>query len=80
MTAAAYTNVHNAETEQLVAEYTKIPVEVIHKIARGSGAVSSDPRLIQPAMRSLRNISTFHEIFRLRNCTSSASRAAGLTP
>jgi NitT/TauT family transport system substrate-binding protein len=48
--AAAYTNVHNAETEQLVAEYTKIPVEVIHKIARGSGAVSSDPRLIQPAI------------------------------
>ena len=38
---------------QLVAEYTKFPVELIHKIARGSGAVSSDPRLIQPAIEAV---------------------------
>jgi NitT/TauT family transport system substrate-binding protein len=48
--SAAYTNAHNAETEALVAQYTKIPVETIRKISRGSGSVSSDPALIQPAI------------------------------
>lgn len=48
--AAAYTNTHNAETVGLVSQYTKIPVETIRKIARGSGATSSDPALIQPAI------------------------------
>jgi len=50
--AAAYTNTHHFETEALVAEFTKIPVEIIRKIARGSGSVSSDPSLIQPAIQA----------------------------
>jgi ABC-type nitrate/sulfonate/bicarbonate transport system substrate-binding protein len=50
--AAAYTNTHPAETETLVSDYTKIPVEVIRKIARGSGATSSNPALIQPAIET----------------------------
>jgi ABC-type nitrate/sulfonate/bicarbonate transport system substrate-binding protein len=50
--AAAYTNTHNNETVALVAQYTKIPIETIRKIARGSGSVSSDPVLIQPAIEA----------------------------
>jgi NitT/TauT family transport system substrate-binding protein len=48
--AAAFTNTHPADTAPLVADITKIPVEVIAKMTRAHVATSSDPALIQPAI------------------------------
>src|SRR5579875_2748789 len=48
--AARYTNAHHAETAQMVADITKIPVETIRKINRPPGATSSDPALLQPVI------------------------------
>lgn len=48
--AAAYTNGHPAQTAPLIARMTKIPIEIMHKIARAPGATSSDPALIQPVI------------------------------
>lgn len=48
--AARYTNTHHAETAQMMADVTKIPVETIRKINRPPGATSSDPALLQPVI------------------------------
>jgi NitT/TauT family transport system substrate-binding protein len=46
--AAAYTNTHHAETAALMAQFSKVPVDVFEKSARVEGATSSDPALLQP--------------------------------
>jgi len=48
--AAKYTNTHHAETVEMMADVTKIPVETIRKINRPPGATSSDPALLQPVI------------------------------
>ena len=48
--SAEYTNSHHAETAQMMADVTKIPVDVIRKINRAPGATSSDPALLQPVI------------------------------
>ena len=47
---AAYTNTHAAETAPMMAEVTKIPVEIISKMTRAHTATSSNPAMIQPAI------------------------------
>lgn len=49
---AAYTNVHPAETVPMMAEVTKIPVEVMQKVRRVLCATTLDPRLVQPLVDS----------------------------
>jgi NitT/TauT family transport system substrate-binding protein len=46
--AAAYTNVHTAETVGMMAEITKIPLAVMQRMKRVVCATSLDPRLVQP--------------------------------
>jgi NitT/TauT family transport system substrate-binding protein len=46
--AAAYTNTHHAETAPLISQLTKVPLDVIAKMARVEGATTSDPSLLQP--------------------------------
>lgn len=45
--AAAYTNAHHAETAAMMAEVTKIPLEIISKMSRNTAATSSDPSYLQ---------------------------------
>jgi NitT/TauT family transport system substrate-binding protein len=45
-----YTNAHPAETAPVVAEITKIPLDVIQKMTRAHFASSSDPGLIQSSI------------------------------
>jgi NitT/TauT family transport system substrate-binding protein len=47
---AAYTNAHHAETAAMMADLTKIPLDVISKMTRVNAATSGDPRLIQAAI------------------------------
>lgn len=46
--AAAYANTHHAETAPIIADATKIPVDMVEKFPRVEGATSSDPALLQP--------------------------------
>jgi NitT/TauT family transport system substrate-binding protein len=46
--AAAYTNAHHQATVQMMAETTKAPADIIAHMARVEGAVTLDPREIQP--------------------------------
>lgn len=46
--AAAYTNTHHAETEAMMADFTKVPKETIHSMARVDGATNGDAALLQP--------------------------------
>jgi NitT/TauT family transport system substrate-binding protein len=46
--AAAYTNAHPKETAAIMADFTKVPLDVFQKMARVEGATSSDPALLQP--------------------------------
>ena len=48
--AGVYTNAHHAETAQMMADFTKIPLAVMQKIARIEAATraTSDPALFQP--------------------------------
>lgn len=46
--SAKYTNVHHTETEQVMSDFTKIPLDVMRKINRPPGATTSDPALLQP--------------------------------
>jgi NitT/TauT family transport system substrate-binding protein len=46
--ATVYTNAHHAETAQLVADATKIPVDVVRRMGRVDSAVTLDPAQIQP--------------------------------
>ena len=48
--AAKYTNAHHAETAQLIADVTKIPLDVISKMARTNHSTTGDPSLIQPVI------------------------------
>lgn len=48
--SARYTNVHHAETEQLMSEFTKIPLDIMRKINRPPGATNSDPAFVQPVI------------------------------
>jgi NitT/TauT family transport system substrate-binding protein len=48
--AAAYTNAHAALTAPMMAELTKMPVDVLRKISRAPGATTSDPALLQPVI------------------------------
>lgn len=48
--SAKYTNVHHAETEQLMSDFTKIPLDVMRKINRPPGATTGDPGLLQPVI------------------------------
>jgi len=48
--AAAYTNAHHAETAAMMADVTKIPLEIISKISRNTSATNSDPGLLQPVI------------------------------
>lgn len=45
--AATYTNAHHAETAAMMADVTKIPLEIISKMARNTAATNSDPSAIQ---------------------------------
>ena len=46
------TNVHPAETVAMMAEVTKIPIEVMQKVRRVLCATALDPRLVQPLIDS----------------------------
>lgn len=46
--AAKYTNAHHQATAQMMADATKAPLEIVEHMARVDGAVSLDPREIQP--------------------------------
>lgn len=46
--AAAYTNAHHQATAQMMADATKAPLDIVEHMARVDGAVSLDPREIQP--------------------------------
>jgi len=46
--AATYTNAHPDETAPMMAEVTKLPLDVMRKMARAPAATNSDPALIQP--------------------------------
>lgn len=48
--AGAYTNTHHAETAQLVADTTKIPLAIIQRVARVQAATlqTADPSFLQP--------------------------------
>lgn len=46
--AAAYTNSHPKETTAIMAEFTKVPLDVFSKMARVESATTSDPALLQP--------------------------------
>jgi len=48
--AAAYTNAHHDETVQMMADVTKLPIEVYRKISRPPGATTGDPALLQPVI------------------------------
>ncbi len=48
--AAAYTNAHPALTAPMMAEVTKVPLEVMRKISRAPGATTSDPAMLQPVI------------------------------
>jgi NitT/TauT family transport system substrate-binding protein len=48
--AATYTNAHHAQTAEMMAEITKIPVETMRRMWRAPGATSSDPGLLQPVI------------------------------
>jgi NitT/TauT family transport system substrate-binding protein len=46
--AAAYTNVHPAETAEMMSEITKVPLPIMQKMRRVVCATTMDPSLIQP--------------------------------
>jgi NitT/TauT family transport system substrate-binding protein len=46
--AAAYTNTHHQATAQMMADATKAPLDIVEHMARVDGAVSLEPREIQP--------------------------------
>lgn len=48
--AAAYTNIHEAETVAVMSDVTKIPVGVFQKMSRIHGCTTSDPSLLQPVI------------------------------
>jgi NitT/TauT family transport system substrate-binding protein len=48
--AAAYTNTHHAETAEIMADVTKIPLAVISKMSRNTAATVADPSAIQPVI------------------------------
>lgn len=48
--AATYTNAHPDETAPMMAEVTKLPLDVMHKMSRAPAATTSDPALIQPVI------------------------------
>jgi hypothetical protein len=48
--AAAYTNAHHDETAQMMADVTKLPVEVFRKMSRPPGATNGNPALLQPVI------------------------------
>lgn len=48
--AATYTNAHPDETAPMMAEVTKLPLDVMRKMARAPAATNSDPALIQPVI------------------------------
>jgi NitT/TauT family transport system substrate-binding protein len=47
---ALYTNKHPADTAPLVADMTKIPVEVIRTMVRAHSATTSEPSMVQPVI------------------------------
>jgi NitT/TauT family transport system substrate-binding protein len=61
--AARYTNTHHAETAQMMADVTKIPIETIRKINRPPGATSSDPALLQPVIDAAAKYKTIPRAF-----------------
>ena len=46
--AAAYTNTHHAETLEMMAGITKVPLDVFKTMGRVESATTSDPSLLQP--------------------------------
>jgi NitT/TauT family transport system substrate-binding protein len=46
--AAAYTNVHPAETAQMMSEITKVPLPIMQRMRRVVCATAMDPSLVQP--------------------------------
>lgn len=46
--AAIYTNAHKTETEAMMAEITKIPQAILHKMPRVNDGTATDPALMQP--------------------------------
>jgi NitT/TauT family transport system substrate-binding protein len=62
--AAAYINTHDAETAELTADVTKIPLRVMQKILRVHAATSSDPKLVQPAIDAAAKYKTISRAFR----------------
>lgn len=64
--ASAYTNAHHAETEALMADVTKIPLEVIHKMVRGICATTSDTAMLQPVIDTAAKYGTIARAFSAR--------------
>jgi NitT/TauT family transport system substrate-binding protein len=48
--AAAYANGHHDETEPLLAQFSLIPIEVLHKMTRGVYGTALSPADIQPVI------------------------------
>jgi NitT/TauT family transport system substrate-binding protein len=47
---AAYTNAHKPETEAMMSDITKIPLDVFHKMARVNHSTSTNPAELQPVI------------------------------
>jgi NitT/TauT family transport system substrate-binding protein len=65
--AAAYTNAHDAETVELMAEFTKIPVGTFRKIARMHGCTAFDPTLLQPVVDLAKRYNALPADYSLKN-------------
>lgn len=50
--AATYTNSHPAETAEMMADVTKVPLPVMQRMRRVVCATSTDPHLVQPIIDS----------------------------
>jgi NitT/TauT family transport system substrate-binding protein len=61
--AAAYTNAHHSEILETIADYTKIPVDVVRKMAPCLGAVSSNAELVQPAINAAAHYGYIPKVF-----------------
>lgn len=50
LTAASYTNSHQAETAQMMADVTKVPLAVVQRMRRVVCATAVEPTLVQPVI------------------------------
>jgi NitT/TauT family transport system substrate-binding protein len=65
--SATYTNAHDAETVEMMAELTKIPLATFRKIARIHSCTTSDPALLQPVVDLAKRYNALPANYSVRN-------------